>query len=174
MAWKSIYSKTCVKRPLSKRSKIGFQDQLSLDAGLTYCRMLQGDHYAILSTFIKLPFVIKIFVLSILRGRFTQVLLWYYVISTIHESYVGDSEIWHQGYKTASWSTQLSMTFQLLTKTKLLINKELSCSKTQIMYLSCWYCILIIYELDELHAQLSWSWKSFITSESGYQVWIFD
>ena len=42
-----------------------FQDQLSLDAGKKYCRMLQGEHSAILSTFIKLPFVIKIFVLSI-------------------------------------------------------------------------------------------------------------
>ena len=38
--------------------------------------MLQGEHSAILSTFIKLPFVIKIFVLSILSGRFTQVLLY--------------------------------------------------------------------------------------------------
>ena len=35
-------------------------------------------HSAILSTFIKLPFVIKIFVLSIFRGRFTQVLLYRY------------------------------------------------------------------------------------------------
>ena len=48
-----------------KRSKIGFQDQLSLNAGQKYCRMLQWEHSAILSTFIKLPFVIKIFVLSI-------------------------------------------------------------------------------------------------------------
>ena len=32
------------------------------------------QHSAILSTFIKLPFVIKILVLSILSGRFTQVL----------------------------------------------------------------------------------------------------
>ena len=30
------YSKTCVKRPLSKRPKIGFQDQLSLNAGQKY------------------------------------------------------------------------------------------------------------------------------------------
>ena len=49
---------TCVKRQLSERQKIGFQDQLSLDAGQKYCRMLQGEHSAILSTFIKLPFVI--------------------------------------------------------------------------------------------------------------------
>ena len=59
------YSKTCVKRPLSKRQKISFQDQLSLNAGQKYCRMFQREHSAILLTFIKLPFVIKIFVLSI-------------------------------------------------------------------------------------------------------------
>ena len=28
-----IYSKTCEKRPLSKQQKIGFRDQLSLNAG---------------------------------------------------------------------------------------------------------------------------------------------
>ena len=62
---KNVYSKTFVKRPLSKRPQIGFQDQLSLNAGHKYCRMLLGEHSAIFSTFIKLPFVIKIFVLSI-------------------------------------------------------------------------------------------------------------
>ena len=41
---RSTYSKTCVKRPLSKRPNIGFQDQLSLNAGRKYCRMLQGEH----------------------------------------------------------------------------------------------------------------------------------
>ena len=39
--------------------------QLSLNAGQKYCRMLQAEHSAILSTFIKLPFVIKSFVSSI-------------------------------------------------------------------------------------------------------------
>ena len=60
-----LYNKTCLKRPLKKKTKIGFQDQLSLNAGQKYCRMPQGEHSAILSTFIKLPFIIKIFVLSI-------------------------------------------------------------------------------------------------------------
>ena len=36
-----MHSKTCVKRPLSKRPKIGFQDRLSLNAGQKYCRILQ-------------------------------------------------------------------------------------------------------------------------------------
>ena len=65
-------SKTCIKRPLSKRQKLGFQYQLSPNACQKYCRMLQGEHFAILSTFIKLPFVIviKIFVLSIFEWSF--------------------------------------------------------------------------------------------------------
>ena len=46
-------------------TKIGFHDSLSLNAGQKDSRMFQGEHSAILLTFIKLPFVIKIFVLSI-------------------------------------------------------------------------------------------------------------
>ena len=74
-----MYSKTCVKQSLSKRQKIGFQYQLSLNAGQKYCRMLQGEHSAILFplehsaillAFIKLPFFIKIFVLSIFESPF--------------------------------------------------------------------------------------------------------
>ena len=34
------YSKTCLKQPLKKKVKIGFQDQLSLNACQKYCRML--------------------------------------------------------------------------------------------------------------------------------------
>ena len=56
-----IYSKIPVIRPLSKIPNIGFQDQLSLNVCQKYGRMLQAEHSAILSTFIKLPFVIKIF-----------------------------------------------------------------------------------------------------------------
>ena len=40
---------------------------------------VQGEHSEMFSTFIYLPFVIKIFVLSNLSGRCTQVLL--YVLS---------------------------------------------------------------------------------------------
>ena len=70
-----MYSITCVKRPLSEIPKIDFQYQLSLNADKKYCRMLQGEHCAILLTCIELPFVIKIFVLSIfewpLKAGFT-------------------------------------------------------------------------------------------------------
>ena len=38
--------------------------------------MLQGEHSAILSTVIKLPFVIQIVVLSVLSDRFRQFLLY--------------------------------------------------------------------------------------------------
>ena len=67
---KQKYSKNCVKQPLSKRQKIGFQDQLLLNAGQKYCRMLQGEHSAIIFTFIKLPFVKKTFALSIFEWPF--------------------------------------------------------------------------------------------------------
>ena len=59
------YSKTCLKRSLKTKAKIGFQDRLSLNAGQKYCRMLPLEHSAIVSAFIKLPFVINIFALSI-------------------------------------------------------------------------------------------------------------
>ena len=63
------YSKTCLKRPLKKNIKIGFKDQLKLNAGQKYCRILQGEHSAIFSTFIKVPFVINILVLSIFQWQ---------------------------------------------------------------------------------------------------------
>ena len=82
------YSKTCLKRPLSKRPKIGFQDRLSLNADQKYCRMLQGEHSAILLTFIKLPFVMKTFVLSIfewlLKTGFTV------LVSTLENLLIGN------------------------------------------------------------------------------------
>ena len=46
------------------------QDPLSLNAGQKYWRTLQRGHSATLSTFIKLPIVIKIFVLSIFEWTF--------------------------------------------------------------------------------------------------------
>ena len=67
MVWDRNYLKTCFKGPLKKNTKISFQDQLSFNAGQKYCRMLPLEHSAILLTFIKLPFVIKTFVLSIFK-----------------------------------------------------------------------------------------------------------
>ena len=56
------YSKTCLKRQLKTKAKIWCSNRLSLNAGQKYCKR---EHSAILSTFIKLPFVFKTFVLSI-------------------------------------------------------------------------------------------------------------
>ena len=56
-----VYSKTSINRPLSKRQKLVFKTNYSL---------MQREHSAILSTFIKLPFVIKTFVLSIFEWPF--------------------------------------------------------------------------------------------------------
>ena len=79
------YSKTCVKWPLSKRLKIGFQNHLSPNAGQKYCRMLQWEHSAIFSNFIKLPFYIKIFVLSIFEWPFyTGFTVTYTYIENLH------------------------------------------------------------------------------------------
>ena len=92
------YSKTCLKRPLKTKTKIGFQDRLLLNAGQKYCRMLQGEHSAILSTFIKLQFVIKIFVLSIFEWPFKTgftVKCWYF-------SYSGPSGILGSDRKQSS------------------------------------------------------------------------
>ena len=54
-----IYSKTCLKRPLKKKTKIGFQECRSKEL-----QNAPREHSAILSTFIKLPFVFKTYVLS--------------------------------------------------------------------------------------------------------------
>ena len=68
------YSKTCLKQPLKKKTKFGFQDQLLLNAGQKYCRMLQREHSAILSTFIKLP--LRPSFCLFLSGRLRQVLVY--------------------------------------------------------------------------------------------------
>ena len=57
-----IYSKTCLKRPLKMKTEIDFQDRL-------------WEHSAILLTFTKLPFVIKIFVLSIFEWPLKTVMI---------------------------------------------------------------------------------------------------
>ena len=44
---------------------------------------IQGEHSAILSTFIKLSFVFKIFILSIFEWRFTQVSVYVFSIRKI-------------------------------------------------------------------------------------------
>ena len=66
---RSDYTVKPVLRGYSEKAKkkIGFQDRLLLNADQKYCRMLQREHSAILSIFIKLSFTIKTFVLSIIK-----------------------------------------------------------------------------------------------------------
>ena len=65
-----------------RRPKFGFQYRVSLNAGQKYCRM--REHSAILSTFIKLPFSNKAFVLSIcmllLKTGFTVLTFFLHVL----------------------------------------------------------------------------------------------
>ena len=88
-------SKTCLKRPLIKNTKIGFQYQLSLNAGQKYCRILQWEHSAIHFTYIKLPFVFKTFVLSIFKWSLKMVLLYMHkdmLYACMHSYLVGTEE----------------------------------------------------------------------------------
>ena len=75
-----MYCKTCLKRPLQKKTKIDFQNRLSLTAGQKNCRMLQREHSAILSIFIKLPNVIKIVFCLFMSGRLSYVLLYIHIV----------------------------------------------------------------------------------------------
>ena len=69
-------SKTCIKRPLSTQPKIVFQPNYRLMQVKSIVECSKGEHSAIHPTFIRLPLAIKVFVLSILSGCFTQVLLY--------------------------------------------------------------------------------------------------
>ena len=76
------YSETCEIQPLSKDQNC-FSRQI-----IASCRskVLQNDPrgaFCMRSTFIKLPFVIKIFDFSFLSGRFTQVLLQIIITGTL-------------------------------------------------------------------------------------------
>ena len=66
-----------------------------LNAGQKYCRMLQGEHSVILLTFIKLPFVIKIFVLSIFELPFYTG----FTLNTHVESMAALEEFYQLGYR---------------------------------------------------------------------------
>ena len=60
-----------VKNGLSQKDrKLLFKTNYRFMQCQKYCRMLQGEHSAILSTFIKLPFVIVIFASSIFEWPF--------------------------------------------------------------------------------------------------------
>ena len=68
-----IYSKPCLKRPLKKNQKLIFKTNYCL---IQVKFTAEGEHSAILSTFIKLLFVVKLFILSIFEWPIRQVLLY--------------------------------------------------------------------------------------------------
>ena len=71
--------------------------------GQKYCRMLQGGHSAILSTFIKLLFVIEIFVLSIFEWPLKTgcaVCLTLYLLVSSTDKQCKQFGIRPRGYKT--------------------------------------------------------------------------
>ena len=70
--------------------KVGFRDGHSLNAGLKYCRMLQGEQYAIHSTCIKISSVLKTFVLSIFEWPLKTGFTVSYISARIHTcGYIG-------------------------------------------------------------------------------------
>ena len=79
----NIYSKACVKWPLSKRPKISFQNQLSLNAGQSIAEYSKGSilqyFWPSLSYHLSLRYLFCLF----LSGRFTQVLLYCWLIINI-------------------------------------------------------------------------------------------
>ena len=62
-------NKTCLKLPLKKKTKMVFQTDYGLMQVKSIAEMLHWENSAILSTFIKLPFVINTFVLSIFEFK---------------------------------------------------------------------------------------------------------
>ena len=64
------YSKTCLKGPLKRRQKLFFKTDYRLMVVKSIAECSNGEHSALLLTFIKLPFAIKTFVLSIFEWRF--------------------------------------------------------------------------------------------------------
>ena len=71
-----MYSKTCLKRPLIKKTEIGFQDRLSLNAGQKYCRMLQESILQYFRPSLSYHLSLRPLFCLFLSGRLRQVLLY--------------------------------------------------------------------------------------------------
>ena len=85
-----LYSKTCLKRPLKKKTKSWFSRQLIAKCRSKVLQNAPREHSAILSTFIKLPFVLKTFVLSIFEWPLKTGLTVFFF--TFFRAYMGDSD----------------------------------------------------------------------------------
>ena len=64
------YSKTCLKPPVKNKTKIVFNTNYRFMQFKSIAECSKVEHSAILSTFIQLPFVIEIFVLSTFEWPF--------------------------------------------------------------------------------------------------------
>ena len=71
-----IYSKNCLKRSLQKKTRIGFQDRLSLNAGQKYCRMLQESILQYFRPSLSYHLSLRPLFCLFLVGRLRQVLLY--------------------------------------------------------------------------------------------------
>ena len=85
-----MYSKTCLKRPLTEETKIGFHDPLSVNAGSKVLQNAPREHSAIVSSFIKIPLSLKPLICLILSGRLRQVLLYYTPPQFLHNLLSGN------------------------------------------------------------------------------------
>ena len=70
------YSETCLKRPLKKKTKIGFQDRLSLNAGQKYCRMFLESILQYFRPSLSYHLSLRPLFWLFLSGRLRQVLLY--------------------------------------------------------------------------------------------------
>ena len=75
--WICSYSKTCLKRPHKRKTKIGFQDRLSLNAGQKYCRMLQGSILQYFRPSLRYHLSLRSLFCLFLSGCLRQVLLYW-------------------------------------------------------------------------------------------------
>ena len=71
-----IYSKTCLKRPLKKKTKNDFQDRLLLNAGQKYCRMLEESILPYFRPSLSYHLSLRSLFCPFLNGRLRQVLLY--------------------------------------------------------------------------------------------------
>ena len=154
------YSKTCVKGPSSKRPNIGFQDQLSLNAGQKHCRILSLEHSAkywpSLSYHLSLKSLFCLFLVAILH-------LFYCILQTIWSNLIRDHSdcfcdqislecIWTYSKTCVNWPLKIDKTKMLMTNGSLMKVKGIAeCPKGSI-----------------LHFFDNWSWKPiFCFSKSG-------
>ena len=84
--WKNVTpvrsnSETCLKRSLKKKTKNGFQDRLSLNAGQKYCRMLKESILQYFRPSLSYHLSLRHFFCLFLSGRLIQVLLYLTLMS---------------------------------------------------------------------------------------------